>query len=137
MDTSITTVIDKTGIAFDIPDNFGVSKGNKALSNRFIITLLTDPGSSFISGGYGGDLVNNIVSAGAVDSGVLAASVKLSCDTTVRNMKIEQGDLDPTEKIVSASVIAVNKIADKVYITIDIVPVQRDGLENPRIILPL
>ena len=139
MDTSITSVIDDKGnIEFDVADNMGVVTGNRALSNRFAVTLLTKTSESLLAYGYGGNIQQGLIQAGGDASGT-AAAVKSASDQTVAVMKTDQDGLAKTEQIDTAEVESVDKVLDRVFISIRIIPVELDAGagEGPLVTLPI
>lgn len=127
-------------IEFEVPDNVGTISGNRGLSNRFAITLLTNVRLSPLSFGYGGNINKGFgVAASGADVSAISASISGACDDTVNSIKSDQELLPLTEKISSAFVESVEKVGEKVYISIRIIPVELDqgAVQGPLLTVPL
>ena len=117
-----------SALVFDINANAGTVTGNRALSNRFIITFLSSPITP-MAFGYGGDAVAAMTSApnGATTQSLIA-SAQSACSQTVANIINDQSDItDPTERIVSATVVSLIQDGVNDALTIELVPEQYDA----------
>lgn len=131
MDINFTNVKINGDFSVRIDDIPTAVSGNRALANIFEVTFLTNLNDSLLSYNYGGDGVGVVSkSYDPNDLQSIAAAVKVACDSTVLVMQADQTadqSIPPTEKIVSAKVITVNKTADSVYVSIDIIPEEYDA----------
>jgi len=143
MDIDFTTD-SSAGFQITLGDNpLGIT-GNRALMNRFEITLLTKRrqfglGDTLVVDNYGGD-AQKFINRPAVlaDTQSISAALATAVDQTVQSMLMDQSArLPDTEKIVSAKVIGLDMIADIITASIQIVPVQTELYSNLIFNLPI
>ena len=102
--------------------------GNRKLVNRFGITFLKSPQSFFYNGIYeadpfGGNAMQYIGSPRVLnDLQGIAAGVQASILATVTSIKSDQEGLQPTERLVSASLSSLGIVGDEVQVGINVVP---------------
>ena len=101
--------------------------GNKAMSNRFQILLLTQNDGPLTQYGAGAQKALSI----ARTTQESAAVLQNACDNVVSIMKQDdQGTTDPKDKIVKAVVRSIAKKSDQVSATIELVPEIYDSDET-------
>jgi hypothetical protein len=118
--------------------------GNRALLNRFEVTLLTKRrqfilGDKAVVDNYGGDaqkfvdrpqVLNNIQS--------ISASLSTAVEQTVQSMINDQPLTIPdTEKIISAEILSIDIINDVISATIQVHPVQVESYDDLIFNLPI
>jgi len=116
--------------------------GNKLLANIFEITFLTNINEALLSNGYGGNGINTVgIGYDANDTQSLSALVKIAIDNTVSVMIPDQAQygnlIDPTEKLLSASIDSVEKDGDRVFVKINVTPEAFDDPTDDTIIVAL
>jgi hypothetical protein len=130
-------------------DNPTMVGGNRALVNRFEITFMTKTkifllGDTPVVDRYGGNAERFIGKPHILnDLQSIGAAISTAVDQTVESMKSDDGygfntGLRPdTEKIVSAEVLSVDVISDRVFATIKINPVVTESFNDLIMNLPI
>ena len=113
--------------------------GNRLLANIFEMTFLTNINDSLMSFGYGGGGTSYVkISYDPNDLQSIAAAMKVACDTTVMMMKSDQDaypSIPVNERILSASVVSVDKVVDTTYVTLSITPEESDQNPDPNALI--
>jgi hypothetical protein len=134
----------RQGFSVSLGDNPKSVTGNRALLNRFEITLLTRKrefglGESIIIDNYGGD-ADRLINKPRVLSDVrsISAAVKLAMDQTVKSMQEDEPEgLPETEKLAGAEIIEMLTVADVITASISVLPVEVDSSEELKFNLPI
>jgi hypothetical protein len=134
-----------TSFEITLGDNPLPVTGNRALLNRFELTLMTKR-RLFVMGGvpvvdsYGGDATKFINRPTVLaDTQSIAAALATAVEQTVQSMIVDdQGsNLDDTQKIVSAQIISIDMVSDTVTATIQVIPVKTERFEDLIFNLPI
>lgn len=144
-DINFTNILDSPeGFEISMGQNPLAATGNKLLANIFEVTFMTNISQSLLSNGYGGDGVETISMAfNPNDIESMSALIKIAVDNTVSVMKNDQDQygtkIPATERIVSAEIIKVEKVSDRVYATIKITPEEYENIssDNLLVVFPL
>lgn len=142
-DIDFITILNR-GFEVSLGSNPMSVSGNRALLNRFEITMLTKRrhmvfGGEPIIDNYGGDAGKFINQPRVLnDTQGIAAAVNRSVAQTVKSMKGDEpeGIID-TEKIASAEVLSVDMVGDVVTAAIQVHPVEVESYEALRFNLPI
>lgn len=119
--------------------------GNRALLNRFEITLMTKRrqfmlGDRFIVDSYGGD-ASKFINKPVVlsDTQSIAASLATAVEQTVQSMLMDDQHINipDTEKIISAEVLKIDNINDVIVASIKVNPVQVESYDSLIFNLPI
>jgi len=118
--------------------------GNRALLNRFEITLLTKR-RQFLLGGdpvadtFGGDAQKFINRPQVLtDTQSISASLATAVEQTVQSILADQdGSIPDTEKLVSAEIVSLDIIGDVVTASIRVFPVQVQSYDDLLLNLPI
>ena len=138
--------IDSTG-NFDVvlDGNPQMVSGNQLLANIVETVMLTNVQTSLLSNGFGGDATNLIgKSYNPNDLASISAMMKVSLDKTKKIIIDDQNEsldfIPATEKLFSLDLVDITKIADRIMVTIKVVPQEmepRFAPAGPTITLPL
>ena len=127
-----------------LTDNPQVVSGNRALLNRFELTLLTKRRKYFsnnktITDNYGGDAGKFIGIPRIInDNQGIAAAVSAAVDQTVESMKSDEpSNLPDTEKLDKAELTEINIIDDQVFVKIRVYPVETEVYDPLTFNLPI
>lgn len=144
MDIDFITDLSSGSFEITLGDNPIAVTGNRALLNRFEITLLTMRrqfllGDTIVVDNYGGD-AHKFISQPAVLNDVksIDASLTTAIDMTVSSMQNDQvSTIDDTEKIASAELLSINKVQDMITASIQVVPVVTEPYSDLIFNLPI
>lgn len=133
-----------SGFNVTFGDNPGKVSGNRALLNRFEITLMTKrrqmvQGEESLIDDYGGD-AGKFINQPRVLSDVqgISAAVNRSVSQTVASMKRDEPAGTPdTEKLQGAEVLSVDIIADVITARIQVMPVEVQSYDLIEFNLPI
>jgi len=132
------------GFEISLSDNPQAVTGNRAVLNRFQITLLTNvqryilDGES-ISNGFGGDIGKYVGVPHILDNPQsIGVAISTAIDMTVKSMKSDEPDrIMDTEKILGASLISVETSGDTVSVVIEVIPVVVETFSDLIVRLPI
>jgi hypothetical protein len=134
----------ENGFEVSLTDNPTAATGNKALSNRFTITFLTNArqyllGDTVVLDGYAGDSLKYIGKPQALNNvQSIATSITVAMNKTIDSIKSNQSTVtDPTEKLNTATLQDVYINNGVVYATIEIIPVAYSSSSELYFTLPV
>lgn len=132
------------GFTVSFSDNPTLVRGNRALANRFEITLLTNTrryllGDSTVVDDYGGDAEKYISQPRVLNNPQgIASALSVAVEKTVEAILSTQSeDLDPTEKLESAEMLDLEIINDTIYARIKVVPIEAEQGLGSLLTLPI
>jgi len=138
MDIDLNYTVDDGLYERNLGDTYNTITGNRALLNRFQITMFSE-GNSYVDNNgnvvtddFGGRFMSMIGDKNSLtNTQGMIVSMTAVIDNTVKSLKSDELNLPNTEKIDSASIKELQKDGDKISVIIDVTPVEVEyGINN-------